>query len=695
MTSAGTANRHNVKSLFRCEGIWERIRFVLGLIFLLSLGMWAFLARAEFVELAGRRHTAILHGVLFILSWSFCLALMLVHPRFEGKVSYIVNAVYTLLVPVYICLTIEMITARPARDDSYPVKLFGDTFKRPRYLRMNIAIIALLVLLFILVTNSIRVGTELCATLVIAFAIANIYVNDFRGLAVNASDFAVLSTAMDVAGGYHFKLFPRVLQGGVNLLILLTAAGRLSNTRLSRKIKTCALNLAGIALVCVLGHHILFSGYLQTYIRQVSYFKSISTYRHCGVALTFSRSVADAFPQKPESYSPEHVKEITARYSSDPAIAADGVSEANPNIIFIVNEAFSDLHELGDFETTENELAFFDSLTDNCVSGISYASILGSRTANTEFEILTDNSLAFLPYGAVPFQNFIKSDIPSLVRQLEQTDYAGLYALHPCPKTNYNRIHAYPCLGFHDFYDNEDAPLEMSILRTYVTDESCYENLMELYREVRSESDQPVFAYCMTMQNHSPYDVEYENFTTDVHAVGLSKEYPDVDQYLSAIKQSDLALKDFVETLSELDEPTVLLFVGDHQPSLTRSFYREVQADDDDLSALDQYRVPFRIWANYDLEAQTDVVTSMNYLQVLLTEFTGRPRTGYQKFLADLRKEVPVITGNGYIGADGNFYDQGDSESPYYELVEEYACLQYNFMFDEENRVDEFFEFAQ
>ncbi len=691
------ADSSSFKSIFRCNGTWERVRMVLELILLFAIGLAAVLGQAELAENISGRNIFRLFSAFFLISWLFCLALIFLHPRLSGRICLLVNAVYTLLVPIYIYLTVEMITARPAKDDSLPVKLFGDTMRKPRYRTLNPLLITLVVILFILVTNSIRVGTELSATLLIVFAVVNIYVNDFRGLAVTASDFAVIGTALDVAGGYHFTLYPRIFQGLLNLLILITAAGRLSNTRLSKKWKTYGLNLAGVVLLCALGHHILFSGFLRTYLPQVSYFTSISTYRHCGVALTFSRSVADAFPSKPEGYSTDRIREIAARYPSDKITPAQEVSQLNPNIIFIINEAFSDLHEVGDFETTENELAFFDTLTDNCVSGISYSSVLGSRTANTEYEILTGSSMAALPYGAVPFQNYIKHDLPSLVRQLTQDNYAGLFAIHPCPKKNYNRIHAYPFLGFQSFYDNQDVPLPMEKIRKYYSDESCYNNILEICRSIRSESSRPVFAYCMTMQNHSPYDVEYDNFTSSVHATGLKREYPDVDQYLSLIHTADQSLSDLISLLEDFEEPTILLFVGDHQPSLSAGFYKEIADGDesDETAALKQYRVPFRIWANYDLPEQPDVMTSMNYLQVYLAEFTGRPMTGYQKYLADLRKQVPVITGNGYIGADGHFYDQTDTASPYYDLIEEYACLQYNLLFDEDHMPEAFFEYAE
>ena len=75
-----------------------------------------------------------------------------------------------------------------------------------------------------------------------------------------------------------------------------------------------------------------------------------------------------------------------------------------PNIIVIMNEAFSDPSVLGDFTTNEDYMPFVHSLldgADNTISGHLNVSVKGGNTANTEFEYLTGASMAFLPYGSI------------------------------------------------------------------------------------------------------------------------------------------------------------------------------------------------------------------------------------------------------------------------------------------------------
>lgn len=106
---------------------------------------------------------------------------------------------------------------------------------------------------------------------------------------------------------------------------------------------------------------------------------------------------------------------------------------------------------------------------------------------------------------------------------------------------------------------------------------------------------------------------------------------------------------------------------------------------------MQRYAVPFVICANYDLPYQKIEKTSMNYMQTILMETIGGELTGYQKFLQKVREQVPVLTGLGYYGNDGKFYNLDDTTSPYYQLLQEYAVLQYNNLMDSKNRVQDFF----
>ena len=126
----------------------------------------------------------------------------------------------------------------------------------------------------------------------------------------------------------------------------------------------------------------------------LSLFNPMRSYQQYGSIACFTRSIKLSVPEKPNGYSLKKVEEITSKYISDTV----DPNKKRPNVIAVINEAFSDPQVLGDIETNEDYMPFIHDLmkNGNCVSGTTYASIVGGQTANTEYEFLTGNSMAFL-----------------------------------------------------------------------------------------------------------------------------------------------------------------------------------------------------------------------------------------------------------------------------------------------------------
>ena len=85
-----------------------------------------------------------------------------------------------------------------------------------------------------------------------------------------------------------------------------------------------------------------------------------------------------------------------------------------------MDEAFSDLKVLGPLETNEDYMPFMHRMQQgekNTVTGYVQTSVCGGNTADSEFEFLTGNTMAFLPNGSIPYQQYIKSRTPSLDRK--------------------------------------------------------------------------------------------------------------------------------------------------------------------------------------------------------------------------------------------------------------------------------------
>ena len=643
-----------------------------------------YINRAPILENAPGINTKYKIALLAFL-WLLGAVLIFVRLDFGKKWNRVLNILYILFAPCYIFLNME-------------VAVFStqNSFKGQHLslLIYNLLLLGIVELVFIVITNRVRLGTDIWAFICVIFNVVNHFVYEFRGTPVMASDIATVGTALEVADGYKIQ-FDFYTTLALVLLFDFIIIGRV--IKCEPVFKKGAHRLYGIAVMAVVSvvsfNCLVMTEFASNRGLYLSLFQPLRSYQRYGSIACFAKSIELSVPEKPEEYSLEKVEEITSKYESDTV----NTSKKRPNVITIINEAFSDPKVLADIKTNEDYMPFIHDLMENgnTVSGTSYASIVGGQTANTEYEFLTGNSMSFLPKGTVAFQVYMKHEMPSMVTELKSEGYTGNSATHLQKARNYNRDKAYPLLGFDKFYDYTNLGVPFVKMRNNATDQCTYDNITHDYEQNREKSDAPYFAYTMTIQNHSSYDVPFDNFD-DKRIVVEDADAPDLGYYLSLIKYSDEMFENLVEYYKNVDEPTVILLTGDHQPriydesmdSITNGEWREWSNEE----MMRRYAVPFVIWANYDIDKKTIEKTSMNYLQTILMETIGGELTGFQKFQQDVMKEVPVLTSNGYWGADGKFYNVEDKNSPYYKLLQEYAILQYNDLSDYKNRAEEFFE---
>ena len=623
-----------------------------------------------------------------VLGWIVGVVLIFVRLDFGKKGNRVINILYILFAPCYIFFNME-------------IAVFNETYSfRGQHLSLllfNFLLIGILELIFIVITNRVRLGTDIWAFICVMFNIVNHFVYEFRGTPAMASDIATVGTALEVADGYkiQFNFYTTV---ALVMLFDFIMLGRVIKCEpVFKKVSHRLCGIAVMAIVSVTGFsQLVMTDMVSNRGLYLSLFNPMRSYQQYGSIACFARGIKLSVPEKPNGYSLKKVEEITSKYTSDTV----DPNKKRPNVIAVINEAFSDPQVLGDIETNEDYMPFIHDLmkNGNCVSGTTYASIVGGQTANTEYEFLTGNSMAFLPKGTVAFQLYLRHAMPSLVTELKSEGYTGNSATHLQKARNYNRDKAYPLLGFDKFYDYTNMGVPFVKMRNNATDQCTYDNITHDYEQQRKSTDAPYFGYTMTIQNHSSYDVPFDNFD-DKRIVVENADAPDLGYYLSLIKYSDEMFENLINYYKNTDEPTVILLTGDHQPrihdesmdSITNGEWRNWN----DEEMMRRYEVPFLIWANYDIDKKIVEKTSMNYLQTILMETIDGDLTGFQKFQQDIQKEIPVLTSNGYWGADGKFYSVDDKNSPYYDLIQEYAMLQYNDMTDYKNRVEDFFELKQ
>lgn len=558
----------------------------------------------------------------------------------------------------------------------------------PLQIALNLAFYYLIAGLVYLLVGGRNLSCGIATTLFWCIGMANHYVISFRGRTIFPGDLLTLQTALNVSGNYSYafdSLQTGTLIGlAVFLLVLLLLPRQRGRAKLRLR-SALPVSLAGVGFLAMF----FCTGFLSASGIEPSMWTTIGN----GFVLNFSVCLRYSRVEPPENYSRETLNRIAGGVRDSSATAVGGaVGRTQPvNVIAIMNESFSDLSVVGDLPTNQDYLPFWRSLTENTVRGSAYASVFGGTTANSEFEFLTGNTTAFTPAGIVPYQMYVKDQSASLVHQMNQLGYTSI-AAHPYLSSGWNRPAVYADFGFSKALFQKDFR-DPAYYRDYITDQADFENMVRLYEE--KEPGEKLFLFNVTMQNHSGYTVPWTTLPKEVALTGsLAGRYPTVDQYLSLIYQSDRAFEYLVNYFAGIEEPTVILMFGDHQPQVAGSFYNKFLGTNpglDDLQA--KYKVPFLIWANYDIEEEDGVETSLNYLSTLLMETAGLPLTGYQQFLSGLRETVPAMNANGYMDGEGKWHERTATMSEAERAaLEEYQALQYNELFEgRDERLEDFF----
>ncbi len=596
------------------------------------------------------------------------------------NVSYgrIVTVFVGLLSPVCALIALENFT-------SVITNLSGPIFI------LNLLFLYILYGLMTFLCGSVKIGFLPATLIPMIFGLANYFVVSFRGTPIVPWDFYSVRTAVSVADSYSFTLAWKGCFSVFVFVWVMIIASK-SNVRVKKLQIRIPSAAAFLICMCVYVAALQNSAFQSFFGMDTTLFTINVFYRNNGIAAAFIGNLHFLNIEEPDGYSVSAVEEIADAYAQDEEPAAEEVT-AYPNIIVLMNEAFSDLSVWGDFETSEEVMPYFKSLQDEAIGGEVYVSVKGGNTANTEFEFLTGDSMGFLPAGSVPYQQYIKSETPSMASYLKTLGYDTV-ALHPYNASGWDRDKVYDYFGFDEFLDRNafENPVTM---RGYISDQSAFEKIIELYEE--KDADSRLFAFEVTMQNHGGYSKETPDFDIYVElpeAENKTTQVVATEKYLTLINESDKALGEIVEYFREQDEPTVIVMFGDHQPSdyVTNQIRRLCGVPEPETAEEIQqgYRVPFVIWTNYEIDHEYYEGISVNYLGGLVLQAAGVPLTDYQTYLMDLMETLPIINANVYCDAYGTFYSW-NTDDAYENLLNQYQMLAYNHLIDSRHRLNWFF----
>lgn len=541
--------------------------------------------------------------------------------------------------------------------------------------------------IYIVLRNS-RLAIIAVNFLIYLMGTVNYLVYLFRGNPIIPSDLLAWQTGMSVASNYTVSFSRGFVIATLIMYAVFVAGSKLerekSRPTLFSRLAGYILYFIFTAFVFTLFFH---TNLIDTKIRVIDFFAPKYTYCAYGTAFGFVANVEAMEAETPEGYSPERVEALLSEEKE--GWSTDG---KKPNIIAIMNEAFSDLSMLGDYPAAPSYQPYTSTLEENTTKGTLYVSVFGGATSDTEYEFLTGNSMAVMPQNSVPYQQFITDSTDSLAATLKEQGYYNI-AIHPYEPSGYKRDMVYPLLGFDEFLSEENF-VKPERIRSYISDRECYGKIIEQYEE---KGDQPLFIFNVTMQNHGGYSGERLFAEEETVRLKNLSGYSPVEQYLSLLRETDKAFQTLVDYFQKEEEPTVILLFGDHQPIAYSDFHKKKEKNMQLSQAgvyEEKYRVPFLLWANYDITEDDVKQLSANYLSTYLLKTAGLQGTAYNEYLMQLYEELPVINAHFYKTREGTIHPLS-SVTAYSKLLQDYRCIGYNNALDKEKKLWQYYRLPE
>lgn len=407
----------------------------------------------------------------------------------------------------------------------------------------------------------------------------------------SATDILLMAPAVAVVKKYYSNLMIGLAIAGIILLLGIIGFLWFKAPKLKYKVKYLrnAILTAVVALLTVASLDVsVNAGFLS-----IKFDNLANAYKDYGFVYCFTNSVFNTGVSKPADYSAEKIAQIVSETETQaPASTTVSASESKPNIIFVQLESFFDINRLDGLTLSENPIPNFTNLKANYPSGYFSVPIIGAGTANTEFEVLTGMNLDDFGPGEYPYKTVLQSTTAeSIAYNLKSNGYST-HAIHNNAGTFYERYTVFSQLGFDTF-----TPIEYMNNLEFTYKHWAKDNVLtgEIMKSLNSTPDQSDFVFTITVEGHGSYPGAQvlEDPAITVTSINDEAKRYSFEYYVNMLKGTDNFIGDLTNTLMSYDEPVIVVFYGDHLPSLG--------IGDTNLNSGVALQTDYVIWSNMGL----------------------------------------------------------------------------------------------
>ncbi|PDY93398.1 phosphoglycerol transferase [Bacillus anthracis] len=559
-------------------------------------------------------------------------------------------------------------------------------FYNMQFILSVVAIYAIYILVYNLI-GKVFLSMILTSCTLVILGIVNYLKLIFRGDPLYPSDFTQIMHMQSV--------IPMVMDyfswSYIFVIILSIVACIVAGIYMRRYIQNVKIHLGIRALLVVGSIFVLYAygNFANTFMNKVFQKSGVDfvlwdqneNYASNGFVLGFISNLDTTVMEKPNNYSKENMlqiaNDIKQQYSGN---IGNQKKKEQPNIIFVMSESFWDPTKVTNLSFSEDPVPNLHHYIENFPGGQTISPTFGGNTANVEFEALTSYSMSLLKPGSIPYQQVVinKKEIPSIPTALKKEGYYTS-AIHSFGRSFFKRDDVYRVLGF-DKFNAEDTMENVDIDGDYISDLAMSK---EIIAELEKQK-QPTFIHAVTMQNHFPFtEGRFGENLIEISGLENEESKGELETYTEGLRRSDEALQYLIEQLDNLDRPTLLVFFGDHLPSLgtNKSFYKEngyITNEKTPNERLAMAQTPLLMYANFDMPNDDLGVVSPIYFSNLIFDYAGLNKSLFYQFLSEFYKEIPVLRDELKVDKNGEVIN--DLTKKQKEMLEQYKMLQYDLL---------------
>jgi len=535
------------------------------------------------------------------------------------------NLVLLVAFPLFISVLVEIIQMKS------PAKFVIFLFRKPMVVLFNVMFLSLVFIALLFLLKRAFLAMAAIGITLTTFSIIELFKFNTSGNHLILTDLRMAANVSHLKSFAYVKVTPSLVAYVALLAIYLAAAFWFNpavKIKFKRRLVSASACLATV-LVVVISPAIAVPVYSFFDIDTSptdNVFRLNEKFTNNNLIAFLAQTTTEFLNKKivePEDYSVDVITDMLHN------VPKDDNGFKKPNILFIQSEAFTDFRIFDELDISDDIYASYDRIraSDKTFTGNAVVPAFGSFTVKTEFELMFGLPVKSLNDPNMPMRLLLDRPQQTVPAFYQSLGYNTSF-IHPFDKTFYSRERVYANCGFDNFYWDDSFTVPVEKYKTYISDTTIFNQIDKIF----DETADPAFVFTVTMQNHQPYNPTEECPTQ-------------LDYYLAGVKDMTQNLEKF---LNSIEEPTVVIFIGDHFPCFKgeESIYNQLDINGENCNSL--YVQPYFIWNNYEMdynEATKDIISAF-YLPYILSDLIDAPKDNLTQTMLDKIKDTPIYSTN-------------------------------------------------